>query len=136
MMDKRIQNNPHILYNKPIEPLGKKQSGQKLNKRKITDHTLPFAEVLKQQLRTSEIKFSGHALSRMERRKIILTSDQVDKLNSAVEKAAQKGARDSLILIDSLAFVVSIKNRTVITAIDGEQMKENVFTNIDSAVIT
>lgn len=57
------------------------------------------------------------------------------KLHTAIEKASNKGARESLILMDDLALVVSIKNKTVITAIDGANIKENVFTNIDSAVI-
>ena len=60
----------------------------------------------------------------------------MQKLQQAVGKAAQKGARESLVLMQpDLAFVVSVRNRTVITAVDGDSMKENVFTNIDSAVI-
>ena len=83
----------------------------------------------------SEIKFSRHALQRLQTRNITLTAGEVHRLQDAVERAASKGARDSLVLLDELAFVVSIKNRTVITAMDGESMKEHVFTNIDSAVI-
>ncbi|HEX3047301.1 MAG TPA: flagellar biosynthesis protein, partial [Bacillota bacterium] len=56
-------------------------------------------------------------------------------LRDAVNKAEAKGARESLILMDQMALVVSIKNRTVITAVDNESLKDNVFTNIDSAVI-
>jgi flagellar operon protein len=64
-----------------------------------------------------------------------MTPEILGKLEKAVAGAASKGSRDSLILMKNLAFIVNIPNRTVITAMDGENMKENVFTNIDSAVI-
>jgi flagellar operon protein len=57
------------------------------------------------------------------------------KIEDAVERASQKGANESLLLMDDLAFIVSVKNRTVITVIDGQHLKDNVFTNIDSAII-
>ena len=69
------------------------------------------------------------------RRGIDITANRMDRITDAVDKASAKGARDSLILVDDLALVVSVKNRTVITAIDGSSLKGNVFTNIDSAVI-
>ncbi|WP_040682955.1 TIGR02530 family flagellar biosynthesis protein [Thermosinus carboxydivorans] len=92
-----------------------------------------FGQVLEQYL--TDIKFSQHALQRLQSRNIQLNQTELVKLNSAVEKAARKGAKESLILMDNLALVVSIRNKTVITAIDGASIKENVFTNIDSAVI-
>jgi len=92
-----------------------------------------FATVLERV--QGDLKFSRHALQRLQTRNITLTPGVVDRLQDAVERAASKGARDSLILMDELAFVVSVKNRTVITAMDGESIKEHVFTNIDSAVI-
>lgn len=95
-----------------------------------------FGQVLKQQLESiSDIKFSAHAAKRLESRGINLTSTDLQNLKGAVDMAAKKGARESLVLMDNLALVVSIKNRTVITAVDGPSRKENVFTNIDSAVI-
>jgi flagellar operon protein len=81
------------------------------------------------------VKFSGHALQRIERRGIALDASTTARLNEGVSRAASKGARDSLVLVDDTAFVVSVPNRTVITAVDREHMKEQVFTNIDSAVI-
>lgn len=93
-----------------------------------------FNEILERQL-NGEIKFSQHALQRLQSRNIKLDEAAMDKLNGAVDKAAQKGAKESLILMNNLALVVSVKNRTVITAMDEASMKENVFTNIDSAVI-
>jgi flagellar operon protein len=93
-----------------------------------------FQKVLEQEQKT--IKFSKHAIDRLQDRNIKLNETQMDKLYEAVDKAEKKGARESLVLFkEDLALVVSVKNRTVITAIDGESMKENVFTNIDSAVI-
>jgi flagellar operon protein len=81
------------------------------------------------------VKFSAHAQARLAARNIELSESQLDRINSGVEKAAGKGARESLVLVDNLALVVSIKNNTVITAVDDKNIKENVFTNIDSAVI-
>jgi len=92
-----------------------------------------FNQLLNQEL--AGVKFSQHALQRMQSRNISLNDADLIKLNGAVEKAAQKGAKESLVLMNNLALVVSVKNKTVITALDGASMKDNVFTNIDSAVI-
>jgi len=92
-----------------------------------------FDKVLEQQL--TGLKFSQHALQRLQSRNIQLSPTDLDKISGAVDAAAQKGSSDSLILMNNLALVVSVKNRTVITAMDGANMKSNVFTNIDSAVI-
>lgn len=93
-----------------------------------------FQQALQQEMES--VKFSQHALQRLASRKIELDQTQLQKLQQAVGQAAQKGARESLVLMQpDLAFVVSVRNRTVITAVDGDSMKENVFTNIDSAVI-
>ncbi|NLW90323.1 MAG: flagellar protein [Syntrophomonadaceae bacterium] len=93
-----------------------------------------FDQVLAQKLGT-ELKFSQHAQQRLADRNIEFSQDDLDKLNQAVSKARAKGSRDSLVLMDNLALLVSVKNNTVITAVDGQSLKENVFTNIDSAVI-
>ncbi len=81
------------------------------------------------------VHFSHHAELRLQQRGIQLQSDQLTKLESAIDQAAAKGAKDSLILINDMALIVNIKNRTVITAMDGSSIKDNVFTKIDSAVI-
>lgn len=95
-----------------------------------------FESILKQkQADNEEIKFSKHAELRLQSRNINLTQTQKDKMKEAVEKAELKGVRDSLVLMDNLAFVVNIRNRTVITAANSNELKENVFTNIDGAVI-
>jgi flagellar operon protein len=84
---------------------------------------------------TSGLSFSKHALARVERRGIELDQSTLGRLSQGVQRAASKGSRDSLVLVDGTAFVVSVSNRTVITAVGSEHMKDNVFTNIDSAVI-
>ncbi|MDR3348036.1 MAG: flagellar protein [Acidaminococcales bacterium] len=93
-----------------------------------------FQDVLQKELR--QVKFSRHALQRLAQREIKLDFEQMERLRMAVDKAAGKGARESLILMDNqMAFVVSVSNRTVITALDGASAKDNVFTNIDSAIV-
>ncbi len=95
-----------------------------------------FSDIFNQEIgKEKELKFSRHALERLNDRKINFSAEKMDKLTDAVDKASAKGARESLILMEDLALVVSIKNRTVITAVDGNSLKDNVFTNIDSAVI-
>jgi flagellar operon protein len=81
------------------------------------------------------LQFSKHALARIQRRGIELDPATLGRLSQGVGRAAGKGSRDSLVLVDGTAFVVSVSNRTVITAVGAEHMKDNVFTNIDSAVI-
>jgi len=84
---------------------------------------------------TGEIKFSKHATNRLNDRNIELSTNQMDRLSSGMKKAGEKGINESLVLVDELAFIVNIKNSTVITAIDKGSSEENVFTNIDGAVI-
>lgn len=81
------------------------------------------------------LRFSRHAVERAQRRGIPLDSATLGRLQEGVGRIAGKGSRDSLVLVDGNAFVVSVPNRTVITAVGSAQMREHVFTNIDSAVI-
>ena len=92
-----------------------------------------FSEIFNEQV--SGVKFSQHAMDRLQSRNMKLSVDDLQKLNYAVEKAEKKGAQESLMVLNNMAFVVSVKNKTVITAMDGQSMKDNVFTNIDSAVV-
>jgi flagellar operon protein len=95
-----------------------------------------FDRVFQKQLDAAdEIKFSAHALKRLESRQIVLNHRDLTLLKDAVNRAEAKGAKESLILMDRLALVVSVKNRTVITAVDDHNLTDNIFTNIDSAVI-
>lgn len=81
------------------------------------------------------LKFSAHALNRIKDRSISMGGDLMSRLEKAVDTAAQKGAKESLILSDDAAFIVSVKNKTVITVVDRHNMSGNVFTNIDSTVV-
>lgn len=92
-----------------------------------------FAALLKSK--SEELKFSAHAQSRVKSRNLSMTPQVMDKLNKAVSGAASKGAKDSLVLLGNMAFIVNIPNRTIVTAMDGESIRDNVFTNIDSTVI-
>ena len=95
-----------------------------------------FQQVFQDALnKTQEIRFSKHAAMRMEQRNIALSPLELAKMREAIDKAKAKGIKDSLVLMSNAAFVVNVPSRTVITAVDGENMKESIFTNIDGAVI-
>jgi flagellar operon protein len=95
-----------------------------------------FKEVFESELnKVNGVKISGHAMERLKRRNIELDDGDIKKLSEAIDKAESKGARESLLLYKDIAFTASIRNKTIITAVDGQSAKDNVFTNIDSAVI-
>jgi flagellar operon protein len=93
-----------------------------------------FEQTLARQLE-SPVGFSRHAIDRMASRGISFSENDLQRLNGAVDLVQAKGGRDSLVLMDSTALVVSVKNRQVVTVLDQNQLKDNVFTNIDSAII-
>jgi flagellar operon protein len=103
----------------------------------------PFADVLASASAPNSeraqgiegLHFSKHALQRVERRGVSLDAATLGRLSEGVKRAAGKGSRDSVVLVDGTAFVVSVSSRTVLTAVPQQHMKEQVFTNIDSAVI-
>ena len=100
-----------------------------------------FEDVLRQQLAgnrietDSTLKFSKHANMRREQREISLSTDQSQRLEAGVQKASEKGIKESLVIVDSLAFIVNVPNQTVVTAMDQTESMDKVFTNIDGAVI-
>ena len=116
------------------------QNGQKSQAVQITN-TKSFEQILaekEQQILQSEntqVKFSKHASNRLEDRNTVLSSDQVTRLTEGTRRAGEKGIKDSLVMVDKLAFIVNVPNNTVITAMDQTETKENIFTNIDGAVI-
>ena len=83
----------------------------------------------------NDLKFSAHAQARLTSRGIELSPSELVKMKEAIQRAGEKGSKESLILTDKAAFVVSVKNNTVITAVDRESMKDNIFTNIDSTIM-
>jgi len=99
-------------------------------------NTINFSQVLERvSLNNTDLRFSKHAIERLSERHISLTNNQMSKLSNAVDKARDKGVNEALILMGDTAFIASIKNNTIITTASKEQLKENVFTNIDGAVI-
>ena len=94
-----------------------------------------FGELLAHGAARHSVSFSRHALERLQRRGIELGEQQLDRLGDGVDRAAGKGSRASVVFVDGTAFVVAVPKRTVVTAVDPEHMREQVFTNIDSAVI-
>ena len=95
-----------------------------------------FQEILESaQSSSREVRFSKHAAQRLSNRNIELTKDQKERLQAGTAKASQKGIRESLVLVDQLAFIVNIPNNTVVTAMQQNETDENIFTNIDGAVI-
>jgi flagellar operon protein len=99
--------------------------------RRQMDGARSFQDVLRDNL----VHFSHHAETRLRQRGIELGPEQLAKIRSAIDKAAAKGAKESLLLMDNMAMIVNVSNRTVVTAMDGSSMREHVFTQIDSAVI-
>lgn len=93
-----------------------------------------FEAIFKEEL--EKVKFSSHAQKRLESRNIQLSETELNKLQTAVEKAEMKGAKDSLVVMDKTAFIVNVPNKTVVTAMQVDETQENVFTNIDSVVFT
>lgn len=97
--------------------------------------TANFDQVLKSQLQTSGLNFSKHAVNRVVERNINVSDDNMERLNAGVEIAREKGLDDTLILVDSSAYIVSVKNNTVITTVSNEELVGNCFTNIEGTVI-
>lgn len=116
-----------------IEQLTDRYFGKTLNPvDNRTAEGLSFQDILRQK---SNVKFSKHAAGRLLERNISLTENQLERLNDGTRKAEQKGIKDSLVIVDELAFIVNVPNNTVVTAMDSTETTENVFTNINGAVI-
>jgi len=94
-----------------------------------------FAETLAQKTSKQGITFSTHAQKRLQVRDINLTDDNLTRLAKAVEKVEKRGGRDSLVLMDDLAFIVNVKDKLIVTALDAKERGEGVFTQIDSVVL-
>jgi flagellar operon protein len=132
-------DNSMYIPQKPLVPVSDAQKVKALQEQNRSAHKgapVSFEDTLSGVIgKSKEIRFSGHAQERLRMRNIELNPQQMQRISDAVDRAAGKGARDSLLLVDNLAAVVSVANRTVITVVDDASMRENVFTNIDSAVI-
>ena len=126
-----------IIYNnKPILPIGKPMpTGRPTENKNITNGS-SFGAVFQEELsKQSEVKFSKHAMERLQSRNIKLSKEDLNKIGDAVNKAAEKGVKETLIIMGNSAFIANVKNKTIITAATEDNLKNNVFTNIDGAVI-
>lgn len=106
----------------------------------VNKQGLSFQEILQQKQtgitqNAGNLRFSKHAVNRLSDRNIELTTAQMQRLNDGAKKAGEKGIQESLVIVDELAFIVNIPNKTVVTAMDQTETADNVFTNIDGAVI-
>jgi len=113
----------------PFIPIVKESGFQQANNQGVKSH---FDEIFSREI--SKVKLSKHAQQRLESRDIVLSENEMDKINTAVQKAEAKGSKDSLVMMNNTAFLVNIPNKTVITAMSLLNANENVFTNIDSVV--
>ncbi|NLG52802.1 MAG: flagellar biosynthesis protein [Clostridiales bacterium] len=93
-----------------------------------------FEAILQGELQKADLKFSAHVVKRMQDRSISFSNDELTKIRQAVDKAESKGIRDSLVVINDVSLIISIRNKTVITAVNNKNLNENVITNIDGAV--
>ena len=121
-----------FIHPQPIQPAALKKGTVAAPN---ANQSVSFKQVLGDQFDRGGVRFSKHATQRMQSRGIQINENALVRLNQAVRMADEKGSRDSLVLLDSAALVVSIKDNTVVTVADKEQLKGNVFTNIDSAII-
>jgi len=123
-----------------IEQITDQYLNQSQNVRSNAIPDVPFEEILRSKqtqrvMEQSELKFSKHAANRLNDRNIALTDAQNVRLENGVKQAGEKGITESLVLVDSLAFIVNVPNKTVVTALDQAEASSNIFTNIDGAVI-
>ena len=124
-----------ISYNNfsSIEQMSHSISSKIANERS-NESSLSFVEILQQQREElAPLKFSKHASERLSNRNISLSNVQMRRLQDGTQKAREKGVKESLVCVDDYAFIVNVKNNTVVTALNGED--EKIFTNIDGAVI-
>ena len=110
-------------------------NSQKSNTLNSPEPGLSFKEILdsKQFEKTNSLKFSKHANQRLATRNINLSAEQMERLENGTTKAREKGIRESLVMVDNMAFIVNVRNNTVITAVGDSA--DSIFTNIDGAVI-
>lgn len=95
-----------------------------------------FGSAMAEAIRkNSGVTFSAHAVERLQQRNVNLVDEQLQKIEDAMVRARSKGVNSSLVLLGDIALVASVKNNTIITALDKSGMKDHVFTGIDGAVI-
>ncbi len=130
----KLMNNDYMMHKTRIlQDSGIRQEPSKQVQTSKTGQPT-FGDVLN-QIGRKELKFSKHALDRIKSRNIQLTQQDITKISDAVDRAEAKGVKEALILMNDNVFIASVKSKTIITASSEDQLKDNVFTNIDGAVI-
>jgi flagellar operon protein len=120
---------------RPVAPAAPARTGRAADAAPGFDRMLQGRLQAGQATAAEPLRWSAHARDRLVQRGIQVTPEMAARLEDAVGRAAAKGSRDTLVLVDGTAFVVSARNRVVITAVDQEGLRDQVFTNIDSAVL-
>ncbi len=132
-------NNSRFLSNLQIQEaiFGNQSVKETKNVPRLNEDHRSFNEILNEKIEdnVNDVRFSKHAMTRLENRNITISQSQMERLNDAARKAGEKGIRESLVLVDELAFIVNVEHNTVVTAMDQGTNEENIFTNIDGAVI-
>ncbi len=131
--------NNHLNINQAAEQLLNTKGKTGISAEKTSDG-LSFQDIFRARTEDAateqiSLKFSKHAAGRLEDRNITMTDAQLERLTEGTVRAQMKGIRDSLVMVDSLAFIVNVPNQTVVTAMDQTDTDDNIFTNIDGAVI-
>jgi flagellar operon protein len=131
--------NNHININQAAEQLLNKSEKTGISAENGASG-LSFQDILRGKVEAPaqepiSLKFSKHAAGRLEDRNIRMTDSQLERLTEGAVRAQMKGIKDSLVMVDSLAFIVNVPNQTVVTAMDQTETNDNIFTNIDGAVI-
>ena len=131
----KIENGNYLSINEVQDKFLKSSGNINI---KGMDATKSFADILKgkeiEQEAAPVLRFSKHASQRLSDRNINLSSEQLDRLTEATGRASEKGINDSLVMVDNMAFIVNTGSRTVVTAMDALDTKNNVFSNIDGAI--
>ncbi len=121
---------------KSIQQLGQVTKTNTTNQTGRQSRQGEFQKILHQQLsQEQELKFSKHASMRLESRQIDFSANQLERLQNGLSSARDKGVKESLMLVDDVALIVNVENATVVTALNKEESKEHVFTNIDGALL-
>lgn len=128
----KVQNNTYF----SIEQLKDQYLNQSQAMAPARADEKSFRQILESQKNAEgQVKFSKHAAGRLADRNIELTENQLDRLTEGTQKAGAKGIKESLVIVDQLAFIVNVPSSTVVTAMNRQDAAENIFTNIDGAVI-
>lgn len=125
-----------VKSNLSISNLKRSQNGETKAKTKKEDLFSDFKGLLQKNLDSkSEVKISTHALKRLKERKLNMDNKEFNKIKKAIKELRAKGGKDSLVITDKAAYIIDVKNNTVVTAIDKGSINNNIFTKIDSVKV-